>query len=412
MALLRRLGRGPRRDRRRRLLLVLLHAVDAHGDLVGDDLQEGLVPLVEGQRIAALEAEHADEPIAGEERQRELRPDIGQSGERDLRREPGAAAAIGEALADRVPVADLRADAGDAHHAALGRGDAHDAVADRDLGAHPFRTVAPAGNRHQPALAVVGNEHHRMAEGEELVEPREGAREQRIEIAGAGDLPRDRLQTPKLRELVGRRVAMALRVPVGGSGRRRGERVDELLHLADRLDLVDVGREQAEDALHPGVRSDHLDARRHGLEERTCRLEMVETQLEAVELERPRVPEVDRGVGVLVDVAPRLVEELAGERDVLRVDEIDLREIGDVRLAVTVRRRDHRRNDALEAGLQLLQPDRHAPTPPWERAADSGVSGLPAPGPGVCSKSASQRSVTVKAGQWFIDLVAWRGTPT
>ena len=164
---------------------------------------------------------------------------------------------------------------------------------------------------------------------------------------------------------------MALRVPVAGSGRRGGERVDELLHLADRLDLVDVGREQAEDALHAGVRGDHLDARRHGVEERTGGLEMVETQLEAVELERPRIPEVDRGVGVLVDVAPRLVEELAGERDVLRVDEVDLREVGDVRLAVAVRGRDHRRDDALEAGLKLLQPDRHGRPAPWERAADS-----------------------------------------
>lgn len=246
----------------------------------------------------------------------------------------------------------------------------------------------------------------------EFVEPGERRRQQLVEIPGAGDLARDRLQTAELRELTGSWMAVALSVPVAGLPRRVGQRVDELLHLVYLEHLVDVGREQAEDPLHARMRSDHLDARRHRVEERAGGLEVIETQLQTIELEGARIPQVDRRVGVLGDVAPRLVEELAGERDMGPIDEIDLGEIGDVRFTRGVRGGDHRRNDPLEAGLKLLQMNPHAAPVRCDRVAASAVRRWPASGPGVCSKSASQRIVTVNDGQWFIDFVDLRGTPT
>ena len=77
---------------------------------------------------------------------------------------------------------------------------------------------------------------------------------------------------------------------------------------------------------------------------------------------RQRVVEQDGREGVLLDVAPGLVEELAGEGHVVRIDVVDLGQVGDVRLPVPRAGGDDGRDDALEAGLKILEPDRHGAT--------------------------------------------------
>ena len=65
----------------------LEHPLDPERDLVADDLEVGLVPLVERHRLAALGREHADEAVAHGERDHERALGVGQPGQRDLGRE-------------------------------------------------------------------------------------------------------------------------------------------------------------------------------------------------------------------------------------------------------------------------------------------------------------------------------------
>src|SRR5581483_11916193 len=81
-----------------------------------------------------------------------------------------------------------------------------------------------------------------------------------------------------------------------------------------------------------------------------------------------------------------LREELVRQRHVLVVHEVDAREVGDVRHAVGRRRRDHRRDDALEARGDLRQRDGGRVL---HGHASTRASRAPADGPGVWSNSSS-----------------------
>ena len=71
-------------------------------------------------------------------------------------------------------------------------------------------------------------------------------------------------------------------------------------------------------------------------------------------------------VRVLGDVAPALVEELERQRDVRRVDVVDVAEVRRVGRAVARAREERRRHDALEAGGERFEAG---------HASDSGASG-------------------------------------
>jgi hypothetical protein len=62
------------------------------------------VPGREGHTIEALEGQHADQLVAHQHRQRELRLRVGQAGQRDLGGERGLSVHLARAAADGAPV--------------------------------------------------------------------------------------------------------------------------------------------------------------------------------------------------------------------------------------------------------------------------------------------------------------------
>ena len=202
-----------------------------------------------------------------------------------------------------------------------------------------------------------------MRKGKELLERLEHGRQQRFEVACAVDALRHELQAAHLRAGALERNAVA------HAGRRFRQ---EAFHHLGRHDLEHVGGNQTEDPRHAGVRRNRVDAQRHGVEQRAALLGSQELEPQPVRLERQRIDHLGAGHGVLVEVAPRLVEELARQRHVAVVHHVDLADVGHVRHAPAVGRRDDARHQALE----------HTPD---VRKADAHRRRVPALGPGVCS---------------------------
>src|SRR5262249_52034872 len=149
-------------------------------------------------------------------------------------------------------------------------------------------------------------------------------------------------------------------------------------------------------------------------EERPALLGSQEAQAQPVRLQCQRVVGLDAGQRVLVEIAARLVEELARERDVAIVDEEHLAQVRDIGDTIRVARGDDARHDALKTAPEIGGPDRRAhprPVAPSPRAGGPGESRAPAFGPGDCSKISSTWSSMANAGQYVTVRVMRRGTP-
>src|SRR5581483_7821837 len=132
----------------------------------------------------------------------------------------------------------------------------------------------------------------------------------------------------------------------------------------------DVSGNQPEYAGHAGYRRDGVDAQRHAVEERSAFFRTKEPQLQPVGLQRHRIHDFGADGRVLVEVAARLVEELARQRHVAIVDQVDLADVGDVGDAAAIGRGDHARDHSLETAPDVGEGNRHG-------------SRTPAFGPGV-----------------------------
>ena len=119
--------------------------------------------------------------------------------------------------------------------------------------------------------------------------------------------------------------------------------------------FVDVGRPQLEYALQAAVRRDRLDSQLHALEQRARVSERTYLQPEAPALARVRILHDDQRVRILRDVAAALVEELERQRDVRRIDVVDVAQIRGVRDAVARTGEELRRQQSLKAGRQRLE---------------------------------------------------------
>src|SRR5262249_25649459 len=146
------------------------------------------------------------------------------------------------------------------------------------------------------------------------------------------------------------------------------------------------------------------DASCHCVEDRAGRLGAQKPQAEPVGFERQRIVELDRRERVLVEVLPRLVEELARQREMALVDQLDLTDVTDVRHAVAIARRDDAGDDAVEATVERFEPDHSRPD----------CSGIltPAIGPGVCANTCLMSRSIAWHGQMPSLSVFAAGCPT
>src|SRR5690606_19363198 len=96
------------------------------------------------------------------------------------------------------------------------------------------------------------------------------------------------------------------------------------------------------------------------------------------------------------------------QRDMALVDEVDLRDVTDVRHSVAIGGRDHTRDDPVKATIERVEPDRgHGTFSP----VGSGIL-TPATGPGVCAKTCAISRSIAHAGHRFRPWVTTSGMPT
>ena len=146
------------------------------------------------------------------------------------------------------------------------------------------------------------------------------------------------------------------------------------LVFGHRHDAEDVRGPELEDALHPDHRRDGLDLHVHRVEDRPAGLGVIELQLEIPRVERLRVDQPDGGLGILLEVALGLVEELVGERDVVTIDVVDLRDGAGIGRPVRRARHDVGGDHALHGRFDLVGQLRHV--------SRSTTSGSPRPARG------------------------------
>jgi hypothetical protein len=276
--------------------------------------------------------------VADDEGDHEGAARVLEPGQRDLRPQPRRDRVREDLAPDRPPVGQVAVEAGDAQDAPLAGDDADEPLADRHLRADARLAVAPAAQPHEAAARLVGDEEHGVPEAEPRVQGLEHGVEEGGEVGGPVDPLGEPLQPPQLgaSTLEGEAVVR----PRGGVP---GEKAADVL---DALDLEHVGGAQLEDARHPRVRGDRLDAEGHGVEERPSRLRAQEKEAQAEGLEGDGVVDLHRRPGVRVEVARRLVEELAAEGDVAPIHVVDLADEGDVRNALGVGRGEDAGDDA------------------------------------------------------------------
>lgn len=279
-------------------------------------------------------------------------------------------------LADRAQARVLGGRVVDADRRALTRRGADHVRAHRHLGARARRRIATARDGEEP----VEQQQHRVVEAEGLVDRGERLVEPRVEVGGRGDAQR---RAPQPGE--GARAA--------GRHRHRGIAVRD---PPDGLDAVGVGAAQPE---HPGHAVRRRDAGELGLdrlEERALGLGAQVVQLEPVDRGRVRVHRQRLGPRGGEDVGAGLGEGLEGQADVVWIDVLDLREVGDVRRALA-RAGGHRREDrALEALADRIERNRRG-VGRGRGAHASPFSDVPARGRGVASQPSSGVKATPSA---------------
>ena len=240
------------------------------------------------------------------------------------------------------------------------RGDADHAFARPYLRSHARLRIAAARDRVEPLARRVVHQHHGMLDAEVVAQAVQQAVEQCREVGRVGHSRDGRAQR---RDVIDR-------------GRIRQQR--RVVHPGDRFDAVHVGAAQLEYPGHSAVRRDAGELCLHALEQRAGLLGAQVAHREPVLRARVRMDDDHRRARILQHVLPRLAEELERQRDMLAIDVVHLRYVGDVRRAVQRAGRDHRRHGAVQCGADRLQRRcRH-----WLRSRS------PAPGPGVCWNAA------------------------
>ncbi len=152
----------------------------------------------------------------------------------------------------------------------------------------------------------------------------------------------------------------------------------------DGVHAVDIRAAQHEHLVHAAVRGDAGELRLHVFEQRAGGLGAQVLHAQAEVAEAARLDDLHLGVGVRQHVLARLAEKLERQRDVLAVDVMHLRGVGDVGRAVGRAGRDHGRHGAVEAGADRVEGEFHGAITSGARA-----STVPACGPGVWSKTIS-----------------------
>src|SRR5262249_25048764 len=127
----------------------------------------------------------------------------------------------------------------------------------------------------------------------------------------------------------------------------------EPLNDVDRFDGEDIRRNQPEHAAHACVRGDGVNAHRHSVEEWAAFFGTQKLEAQTVRLQRQRIDHFRACYGIVIEVFSGLVEELAGQRDVLIVHQIDLAQIRDVGNAAAVAGRDDAGDDPLKAARDV-----------------------------------------------------------
>jgi hypothetical protein len=191
---------------------VHLRIVDAGGDLNADDRQQHFVKFVEPARRFALDAEHADQPVLHDKRDRQLALRMGKA--RHLRHRRKRTRPCGfRAGAHAGEIGALRGHIAHAQHLPPPRRDAEHALSDDDLGAGSA-IVAPARRHLEHALVGARQQDHAVPESQHRLHGIETDGEDAIEVERGADLRRDLLDDPHL-------VGLARKLVV--------ERVDDLL---------------------------------------------------------------------------------------------------------------------------------------------------------------------------------------
>ena len=277
----------------------------------------------------------------------------GQSGQRDLA--PGCLAAtflVRAAYGARVR--EHLTEVPDPHRLGAGRGHADDAFADAHLRPDTLGRVPDARDRVQPLARLVEQHEQRVLVPEQLRQARQRRAHERVEIGTAGEA---RAELARGGTAAPRRTRASLTEPTSrpiaciGQVDRRGNQVE----------LRPRGRRRAaqlEDVLHAGERSDRVDVTPEPFEQRAPPLRPLVREEQPVAVVTQRVDDDDGRPRVLGEVARRLREELVRQRDVLVVDHVHAREVGDVGHTVGRRGRDLGRDDAFEAGLDVAQRQR------------------------------------------------------
>src|SRR4029079_15354114 len=105
----------------------------------------------------------------------------------------------------------------------------------------------------------------------------------------------------------------------------------EAFQAFDSEHLIHVGGKKAKHVSHARVGCYRLELKRHAFEQRSGRFGMIKTESKSIGVQGPRVEKDDKGERVLAHVPMGLVEKLKRDRDVLRIDIVDLTDKGDVR---------------------------------------------------------------------------------
>ena len=191
---------------------------------VGDDGQGLLVGVVEGDRGAAVDREHADELAACHRRHGQPALGVWQPGHRDLAARSDTPAVL-ERAAHRSRVLGHLLERADAHGLAARCGSADDAVTDRHLGTDARGIEARAADGVEGAAGLVEQHQVVVGEAEQLVEAVERGVDEHVEVGAPPDARRQLGQFAEAGGAGGVATSSAPGgAPTGAPGRRRCRR--------------------------------------------------------------------------------------------------------------------------------------------------------------------------------------------